>query len=182
MSNRFFSSTTSLSESVGMDNTNFEISFRIDDFRGETEASGTVTVAMKSVCSPFTASSPLVSYQTLKPPLLPIFSPPAPILMGQPVSSSVPPVAPPNPASWISHSCSSAVPSSSQMRSHGRTMKSLVMTSRTSLSLNNSQVPLVLVRSSGARIVGRGLGRLVRCGFCARVASRAGLDSGGVMR
>lgn len=47
---------------------------------------------------------------------------------------------------------------------------------------SNSAVPVVKVRSSGARTDGDGEGREVRCGFWESAASRGALLAGGVTK
>lgn len=47
---------------------------------------------------------------------------------------------------------------------------------------SNSAVPIVRVRSTGARTDAEGEGREVRCGFCERAASNGALLAGGVTR
>jgi hypothetical protein len=120
----------------------------------------------------------LVSYQRPSPPLRPIFSPPAPKGIG--LESTRPPVAPPKPAHCTIHVSNSDSPSNSQTRSQGSTIKSPVMASNTSGSLNISAVPLVIVRPLGAITSGLGVGKLVRYGFWDRAASMTSCDSGGV--
>lgn len=139
---------------------------------GGTIDFGNGVVARKSVSSPLIPFSPLVSYHRPSPPLRSIFSPPVPKEIG--------PVAPPKPVHCTIHVSSSASPSNSHTRSQGSTIKSPVMASYTSGSLNISAVPLVRVRSLGAIMSGRGAGKLVRYGFCDRAASIASRDSGGV--
>lgn len=60
-------------------------------------------------------------------------------------------------------------------------MKSPVMTACTSGRRRISAVPLVWVRSVGARISALGGGREVRCGFCDRAAWMAFAEEGGVI-
>lgn len=61
-------------------------------------------------------------------------------------------------------------------------MKSPSMMSWTCFNLKISPVPVVCVKSSGARISGFGDGSEVKCGFWDRAASRASADSWGVIR
>lgn len=61
-------------------------------------------------------------------------------------------------------------------------MKSLTMLAWTSGRRRSSAVPVSWSKSAGARMLGEGDGREVRCGFCARAAERVASDSGGVIR
>lgn len=70
----------------------------------------------------------------------------------------------------------------SQIRSQGRRTKSDLMHDCTSGRRSNSAVPVVRVRSAGARTDAEGEGREVRCGFCERAASSGTLLAEGVMR
>ena len=73
------------------------------------------------------------------------------------------------------------MPSSSEMRSQGKMMKSEVIASWTSGSRRISAVPVVWFKSTGASISGLGEGREVSDGFVARAASSGEEDSGGVI-
>jgi hypothetical protein len=82
----------------------------------------------------------------------------------------------------VIHCCKSLVPSSSDIKSQGKTTKSDVIHFCTSGNRNSSPAPVVCIKSVGAKISGFGEGRLVKAGFVANAASKGDADSGGVTR
>lgn len=60
----------------------------------------------------------------------------------------------------------------SQIRSHGKRIKSDFIACCISGKRSNSAVPVVKVNPLGARTDGEGAGSDVRCGFCESAASR----------
>jgi hypothetical protein len=72
------------------------------------------------------------------------------------------------------------LPSTSEIRSHGRMTKSVVIAFCTSGRRRSSPVPVVCVKSAGASTSGLGL-RLVSHGLVLRADSSGGADSGGVI-
>lgn len=147
--------------------TSWERCGRREDSGDGTGGLGRGAVTMKSVSVPLVVRSVVVSYQTLRPPLLES-------LLGWRyfVKSS---------SCWRSHVSMSDSAGSSQIRSHGRTRKSLVMTCSISGRARMVPVGVVSSRSSGARTVGLG-DREVRWGFCARALSIPFEYVGGVTR